>query len=179
MYGGGDRWAAWMMVMVELACATRSLSRIWGGLDYAWPASGTRDKLSLSVLFAALLHNILFLLPLPSYAYSLAYFVAFLCAFYQLRWWIERRQHLHGSSQTQPLAGPWLSLDDCMRHWRLSRSWGVSVSPRWVIVVHGVLALILPWFFYAPPQPNIGMITGGGGATKSFQRWSGGPARLL
>ena len=83
--GGGDRWAAWMMVMVELACATRSLSRIWGGLDYAWPASGTRDKLSLSVLFAALLHNILFLLPLPSYAYSLAYFVAFLCAFYQLR----------------------------------------------------------------------------------------------
>ena len=111
MYGGGDRWAAWMMVMVELACATRSLSRIWGGLDYAWPASGTRDKLSLSVLFAALLHNILFLLPLPSYAYSLAYFVAFLCAFYQLRWWIERWQHLHGSSHFPAIGGflvePW------------------------------------------------------------------------
>ena len=140
------------MVMVELACATRSLSRIWGGLDYAWPASGTRDKLSLSVLFAALLHNILFLLPLPSYAYSLAYFVAFLCAFYQLRWWIERQQHLHGSSHVirsrwRVMVEPWwlhAPLD------KVSRSWGVSVSPRWVIVVHGVLALILPWLFYAP-----------------------------
>ena len=56
---------------------------VYPGSGEGWILHGLRDKLSLSVLFAALQHNILFLLPLPSYALdSLAYFVAFLCAFY-------------------------------------------------------------------------------------------------